>query len=86
MRLDHEPELLARFRRGDRDAMAAVFDHYAPPLARYLVGGFGFESQMDANCDDPTASQYNGYRLELEWEATEDPVLQAQVPAGDAGT
>ncbi|HEY3357260.1 MAG TPA: sigma-70 family RNA polymerase sigma factor [Polyangia bacterium] len=44
MRLVRDPELLARFRAGDRDAMAIVFEHYAGPLARYLAAGFAFET------------------------------------------
>ncbi len=45
MLLLNDRVLLQRFRRGDREAMAIVFHHYADPVARYLQRGFVFESQ-----------------------------------------
>jgi RNA polymerase sigma factor (sigma-70 family) len=40
MRLVHDVELRTRFRAGDREALAIVFDHYAPSLTRWLASGF----------------------------------------------
>jgi RNA polymerase sigma factor (sigma-70 family) len=44
MRLAQDRELLERFRAGDPQAMAAVFEIYSEPLARFLAGGFAFDS------------------------------------------
>ena len=44
MPLPEDRLLLARFRQGDREAMAAVFHSYADRLAGYLQRGFVFES------------------------------------------
>ena len=43
MLLAGDRALLQRFRQGDRNAMAMVFDHYAEPLARYLQRGASLE-------------------------------------------
>ncbi len=35
---------LEAFRRGERDALASVFDQYAPRVASWVAGGFSFRS------------------------------------------
>jgi RNA polymerase sigma factor (sigma-70 family) len=44
MRLAEDRELRDRFRRGDQQAMAEVFQHYQAPITRYLAGGFTVKS------------------------------------------
>lgn len=38
--LPRDAGLLERFKRGEREAMADVFDYYSEPIARYLRDGF----------------------------------------------
>lgn len=45
MLLVTDKELLRRFRRGDPDATARVFDHYCQGVASYLQRGFSFGSK-----------------------------------------
>lgn len=45
MLLVRDRDLLQRFRAGEREAMAAVYEHYAASLARYLYSGFSFNSE-----------------------------------------
>jgi RNA polymerase sigma factor (sigma-70 family) len=42
--LSEDRALLDRFRRGERDALAVVFSHYAPHVASLLKSGFGFNA------------------------------------------
>ncbi len=42
--LTSDRALLDGFRRGERDALAKVFTHYAPHVASLLKSGFGFNS------------------------------------------
>lgn len=42
--LSEDRALLDGFRRGERDALAKVFTHYAPHVASLLRNGFGFNS------------------------------------------
>jgi RNA polymerase sigma factor (sigma-70 family) len=44
MWLVRNPELLVRFRRGDRDAMDEVYRYYAPGVSAFLHKGFSFRS------------------------------------------
>ena len=43
--LEHDRELLDRYRRGERAALALIFRAYAPEVARALRRGFRFETQ-----------------------------------------
>ena len=61
MLLVESRSLLDRYRRGDREALTAVFEHYAPKVGRWVSGGFvykvgdtrhrfrGFASPADAH-------------------------------------
>lgn len=44
MSLPEDRALLERFRAGDPEAMAVVFQHYSDDLTRYLCAGFTFDS------------------------------------------
>ena len=44
MYLAKNPELLERFRRGDRDALEDVYRHYQPGVTSFLRKGFTFRS------------------------------------------
>jgi RNA polymerase sigma factor (sigma-70 family) len=45
MLLSSDRGLLQRFRAGDRDALGAVYDEYAPAVAAFLARGFSFSSK-----------------------------------------
>lgn len=45
MLLSSDRQLLQRFRAGQRDALAAVYDEYAPAVAAFLARGFTFSSR-----------------------------------------
>jgi RNA polymerase sigma-70 factor (ECF subfamily) len=45
MLLVQDRPLLQRFRAGERPALARVFEHYSPRVARFLAGGFGVGSE-----------------------------------------
>ncbi len=53
--------LLDAFRRGDREALARVFTHYAEELARLLAGGFAFVV-------DGKTCRFQGYRSRFDLE------------------
>ncbi len=40
-----DPQLLAEYRRGEKEAFLALYNQYALPLKRFLQGGFSFSSQ-----------------------------------------
>ncbi len=45
MILVDDRDLLDRFRRGDRDALRVVYEHYVTDVTRFLTRGFTFDSQ-----------------------------------------
>lgn len=57
--LSQNRELLERFRAGDAAAIAEVYRHYAPGLARFLKNGFPFEF-------GGSPGQFRGFRSPLE--------------------
>ena len=45
MELHTDPELLAAFRRGDRDVLGALYNEHRPAVLETLARGFSFKSE-----------------------------------------
>src|SRR5690349_20476148 len=66
---DNNRELLDRFRRGERAALAAVYEHYVDEVARLARRGFPLDS--------PGGAYIPGVDLEGEHELVQDTFVRA---------